>query len=132
MSVQINIYLRPGAGNDVYLRQERFAVPIDVFLFANLGSANDVYLRPHGRLIPAGEYTPPPAFPTQFDFLRFQDGTEKQLCVVAEGDANVGEGIRIHHGGVTYAVYIVDTSDTYASSIRFETAAGIRAVRLKS
>jgi hypothetical protein len=78
------------------------------------------------------ELLPDLSFPFQYGFLHFQDGTDKQLCVVAEGDANVGEGLRIRHGGVTYAIYIVDTTDPNASNLRFEVSTGTRAIRLKT
>jgi hypothetical protein len=132
VSVQINVYLRAGTGNDVYLRGERFTHAIDVFLFANNGPANDVYLRPEGRLLPASSEIVIPGFPTQYSGLRFFKGTVQELCLVATADAPSGDCPRISKNGTTYAIYLVDTSDPNASHIRIAADGGTKAMRLKT
>lgn len=73
-----------------------------------------------------------PVFPTQYSGLRYYHGTVKELCLVATADAPAGSQWRIMKGGVTYAVYLVDTSDSNASAIRVNTASGVKAARLKT
>lgn len=72
------------------------------------------------------------SFPTQYSGLRYYHGTVKELCLVATADAPAGSQWRIMKGGVTYAVYLVDTSDSNASAIRVNTASGVKAARLKT
>lgn len=74
-------------------------------------------------------------FPTQFAGLRtFYGAAMKELCLVANADAPSGMGAvwRILKGAVTYAVYLVETTDPNASSVRIKTSTGIKAVRLKT
>lgn len=72
-------------------------------------------------------------FPTQFFGLRVYDnGAVQDLCLVATADANSGNQLRLRKGGTTYAVYLVDTSDGNASTVRIRTGAGVRAIRRKT
>lgn len=82
------------------------------------------------ELLPSG-----PVFPTQYSGLRvFYGGTVKELCLVAEVDAPSGMGgvLKVDKNGTLYAVYLVDTTDGDASSVRINTSSGIKAVRLKT
>jgi len=75
------------------------------------------------------------AFPAQFSGLRtFYNALIRELCLVAEVDAPSGMGgvIKVQKGGVKYAVYLVDVTDTNASSVRVKTSTGVKAVRLKT
>ena len=77
----------------------------------------------------------PGAFPAQFAGLRtFYDGAVKELCLVAEASAPGGMGgvPKLRKGGTTYAIYLVETTDPNASKVRTRTAAGTRAIRLKT
>lgn len=81
------------------------------------------------------ELLPSSGFPTQYAGLRvYYAGTVKELCLVAEADAPAGMGgvIKIVKGGTNYAVYLVETSDPDASSVRVRTSAGTKAMRLKT
>lgn len=71
-------------------------------------------------------------FPTQYSGLRVYTGAVVELCLVATGDAPTGDCPRVHKGGTTYAVYLVDPSDPNASPIRIATNDGVRAMRLKT
>ena len=72
-------------------------------------------------------------FPVQYSWLRsFFQGTVQQLSVVAWTDAPTGNTLAISKGGVTYAVYLVDTIDVNASPIRLTTTTGTKAIRLKT
>lgn len=74
-------------------------------------------------------------FPTQYAGLRtFYGGTVKELCLVAESDAPTGMGgvLKVDKNGTIYAVYLVDTSDGNASSVRMQTSTGVKAIRLKT
>ena len=75
------------------------------------------------------------AFPTQFSGLRvFYGGVVKDLCLVAVADAPTGMGGRllVDKNGTTLCVYLVETTDPNASSVRMATSAGTKAVRLKT
>lgn len=75
------------------------------------------------------------AFPTQYFGLKaFYRGAVKDLCLVAVADAPAGMGgvPRVQKGGVTYAVYLVETSDPNASPVRMQTSAGVKAIREKT
>ena len=75
------------------------------------------------------------SFPTQFEGLRvFYGGTVKSLCLVAEADAPTGMGGRllIDKNGTTLAIYLVETTDPNASSVRVRTSTGTKAARLKT
>lgn len=74
-------------------------------------------------------------FPAQFSGLRtFYGGAVVELCLVALDDAPAGMGgqIRVEKGGVSYAAYLVETSDPNASSVRVRTTTGTKAIRLKT
>lgn len=74
-------------------------------------------------------------FPTQYFGLKaFYRGAVKDLCLVAVADAPAGMGgvPRVQKGGVTYAVYLVETTDPNASPVRVRTSAGTKAIREKT
>lgn len=81
--------------------------------------------------------TLPPAeggggFPTQYAGLRtYYGGTVVSLCLVAVADAPAGMGAApiVYKGGTPYAVYLVETTDPDASSVRLPTSAGIKSIR---
>lgn len=93
----------------------------------------DVQVHPRRR-----DETPtaaPGGFPTQYSGFRVQKtGSTIELCMVAEADAPSGMGgvIKIRKGGVTYALYLVETGDANASPVRVRTTTGTKAVRLKT
>jgi hypothetical protein len=64
----------------------------------------------------------------------FYGGTVKSLCLVAQADAPTGMGGRllIDKNGTTLAVYLVETTDPNASSVRVRTSTGAKSVRLKT
>lgn len=75
------------------------------------------------------------SFPTQYSGLRvYYAGVVKDLCLVAEADAPSGMGgvIKINKNGTNYVVYLVETGDSNASSVRIKTGTGVKAVRLKT
>ena len=75
------------------------------------------------------------SFPVQYDgFYIKKDAGSVALCLVATADAPVGMGgqPRFYKGGVTYCIYLVETSDTHASPVRMQTTTGTKAVRLKT
>lgn len=78
--------------------------------------------------------TQPPAtggFPTQYPGLRvYYGGAVRSLCMVAVADAPTGDTPMVHKNGTTYAVYLVDTTDPNASSVRLRTNDGTKAIRL--
>ena len=78
--------------------------------------------------------TQPPAegsFPTQYPGLRvYYGGAVRSLCLVAVADAPTGDTPMVRKGGTTYAVYLVDTTDPDASSVRLRTNDGTKAIRL--
>ena len=100
----------------------------------DLGAAGWRFMGPP----PVVVVVPPPAgvpFPPQISGLRIkQVGAIIELCMVALADAPAGMGgqLRLRKNGVTYAVYLVETSDTFASPVRIQTATGIKAIRLKT
>lgn len=74
-------------------------------------------------------------FPTQFAGLRtWHSGALLELCLVATADAPAGMGgqPRVRKGGVTYAVYLVATTDPQASPVRIRTSTGVKAIRKKT
>ena len=74
-------------------------------------------------------------FPTQYAGLRaYYGGAVRELCLVAAADANTGMGAApmLRKGGVTYAVYLVETTDPDATPVLFRTDLGIKAVRAKT
>ncbi len=72
-------------------------------------------------------------FPAQIAGLRvFYGGMVRELCLVAAADAPAGDTPMVRKGGTTYALYLVETADPSASSVRIQTAGGTKAVRLKT
>lgn len=97
----------------------------DIFLYAGEANKNDVRLRDPTKS----------GFPVQFAGFRIEKGgVALDLCLVAIADAPSGMGgqPRIQKGGVTYAIYIVETTDPNASAVRVKTTTGIKAVRKKT
>ena len=72
-------------------------------------------------------------FPEQFPIVKVQTpaGTII-LSSVADEDAPSGMGgvLKIRKGGVDYALYLVETTDVHASTVRIKTSTGIKAFRL--
>ena len=69
-------------------------------------------------------------FPTQYPGLRtYYGGAVVSLCMVAVADAPAGDVPRVHKNGTTYAVYLVDTTDPNASSVRLRTNDGTKSIR---
>ena len=76
-----------------------------------------------------------PTFVTQYAGLRvYDDAAVKELCLVAEAGAPLGMGgvLKTRKGGVTYAVYLVETTDPNASHAYVRTTTGTKAIRLKT
>lgn len=75
-----------------------------------------------------------PVFPTQYSGLRVWDSAMVELCLVAESDAptSMGGAWKVRKGGVDYAVYLVETSDPLATSVRIKTSVGVKAARIKT
>lgn len=74
-------------------------------------------------------------FPTQYSGLKvYYNGAIRELCLVAVADAPAGMGAapRISKGGVTYAVYLVETTDPDATPVRLRTTTGTKSVRRKT
>ncbi len=77
------------------------------------------------------ELLPSSSFPTQYPGLRvYYGGAVRSLCLVAVADAPTGDTPMVRKGGTTYAVYLVDTTDPDASSVRLRTNDGTKAIRL--
>lgn len=73
-------------------------------------------------------------FPSQYSGLRaYYDSTVYDLCLVSVSDAPTGMGgvLKVRKNSTTYAVYLVETTDPMASSIRIKTSTGVKAIRLK-
>lgn len=130
---RFDVVLQPGAPvtTDVYLRPNRTYT--DVYLYPAPERTGDIYLRPNwNRPYPEGAGA---AFPTQFSGLRYYDnGAVQDLCLVATADApaSMGGQLRIDKNGTVYAVYLVETTDGNASTIRIRTTTGTKALRLKT
>ena len=74
-------------------------------------------------------------FPVQYSGLRvYYDSAVHDLCLVAVGDAPSGMGgvLKVKKNSTNYAVYLVETTDPMASSVRIKTSTGIKAIRLKT
>lgn len=102
--------------------------------FVGHSTSTDLVARPAIYVQTAAAYVPP-GFPTQFFGLRVYDnGAVQNLCLVATADAPTGMGAspRVRKGGTIYAVYLVETSDPNASTVRCRTSAGTKAIRLKT
>jgi hypothetical protein len=95
----------------------------DVYLYPVEANPTDVRLRD-----PSGSGV---GFPTQYAGLRYYHGTVKELCLVDVADAPLPVW-RIRKNSTTYAVYLVDTADPNASTVRISTASGTKAARLKT
>ena len=81
------------------------------------------------------ELLPTSTFPTQYSGFRVYDnGAAFDLCLVATADAPTGMGgqLRLRKGATTYAVYLVETSDGDASTVRIRTTTGVKAIRRKT
>jgi hypothetical protein len=69
---------------------------------------------------------------TQYSFLHFKKGNGTYAaCVVPSGSGQSGMGgvPKIRQNGVTYDIYLVQTTDQYASPLRIQTSLGTKAVR---
>lgn len=123
-------------GNSAGLRISRtLALETGVFLF----SGQDVGLRKSrtliaspGTFIFSGQPVNLIVFPTQFEGLKYFHNTIRELSLVAVEDAPAGDRITIYKDGVEYAIYLVDTDDPFASTMRINTRDGIKAIRLKT
>ena len=91
---------------------------------------HDVFARP-GRNVAPVVAEGGGGFPTQIPGLRvYYGGAVRSLCLVAVADAPAGDTPMVRKNGTTYAVYLVDTSDPNASSVRIRTGAGTKSIRL--
>lgn len=114
-----------------------FRTALAVFAFATTAAwgSHDVFARPDRNVIPVTVEAPPPGFPTQYaGFRTYYNGAVRELCLVAVADANTGMGAApmIDKNGTTYAIYLVETSDPDASHVYLATAAGTKAIRVKT
>lgn len=112
----------------------RTALAVFAFAATLAYGPSDVFARPAQNVVGVSS-APPPAFPTQYAGLRtYYDGAVRELCLVAAADANTGMGAApmIRKGGVTYAVYLVETTDPLATPVRIRTSAGTKAIRIKT
>lgn len=74
-------------------------------------------------------------FPTQYLGLRvWHSGAVVELCMVAAADGATGMGDipMIRKGGVTYAIYLVETADPNASAVRIAAELGTKSIRKKT
>jgi len=100
-----------------------------IYLVAGHATPNDIVLRDVTQQPGGG------SFPTQFAGLRaYYQAAVHDLCLVAAADAATGMGAApmIRKGGVTYAIYLVETTDPNATPIRIATSAGTKAIRVKT
>lgn len=128
----------------------------DIFLYAGDASPNDIVLRalplvdivsttiwllaldatPKNIILRDPTATPVVGgFPTQYLGFRIHKGSgDIDICLVAEADAPAGMGgvWKIRVGGVTRAVYLVETGDGNASPLYIRTVTGTKAARLKT
>lgn len=75
------------------------------------------------------------SFPSQYSGLRtYYASSVVELCLVDEADApsSMGGVLKIDKNGTRYAIYLVETSDPNASSVRINTLGGVKAMRLKT
>lgn len=131
------------ADSDVKLRAlpTTTAAVLVITLWAGAGSPNNVILRampaapaPVSTVIRLYDFSGA-VFPTQYAGLRtYYGGAVQELCLVEEADAATGMGAvpMVRKGGVTYAVYLVETSDPDASNVRIRTSAGTKSIRNKT
>jgi hypothetical protein len=135
----IDIILRPKDASRGTYDVQGYGIsrkPINVKLYARDASRGtyDVQLRPTNRVLPS-EIVVPPGFPTQYSGFKIRKtGSTIELCMVAEADAATGMGgvPKIRKGGVTYAIYLVETADGNASPVRIKTTTGTKAIRVKT
>lgn len=135
MADQNKITLRAGHAtpNTIVLRDLPVAdVPAGttIRLYENHATPNNIILR--DPTVTEG----PSGFPTQYSGMRIKgNASVLELCLVAEADAPSGMGgvfkIRVG-GGLTRALYLVETTDPNASPLRIRTGTGTKAVRLKT
>lgn len=129
MADQTAIILYAGASpsTDIILRALPLPTVVEttIYLYAGASPSTDIILR-NPLTAPSGG-----GFPTQYAGLRvYYGGAVRSLCLVAEGDAPSGNVPKVRKNGVTYAVYLVDTADPNASSVRLRTGTGTKAIRL--
>lgn len=108
-----------------------YRTALAVFAFAATAAwgSHDVFARPDRTVPPTAVAAP--AFPTQYPGLRvYYGGAVRSLCMVAVADAPTGDTPMVRKNGTTYAVYLVDTTDPNASSVRLRTNDGTKAIRL--
>jgi hypothetical protein len=122
-----------GVQADGYLARQFTPRVFDGFLLGNNGTQADGYLRPQRWAFDIAVSGSSP-FPTQYSGLRYFHGTVRELSLVALADAPVGMGgqWRIRKNGTDYAVYLVETTDPNASTVRIRTSTGTKAARLKT
>ena len=125
--------LHAGAASptDIVLRtlQATTVAATVIYLFAGAASPTDIILRNPLETPAAG------GFPTQYAGLRtYYHAAVQELCLVAAADGATGMGAipMVSKNGVTYAIYLVDTTDPNASLVRMEAGVGIKAIRLKT
>lgn len=134
MSDRIEVGARPGHPTTTDL-VAFVGINLGIALVAFVGHPTAVDLVAQPAIYSQVATAPPPAFPTQYSGLRaYDDGTVVELCLVATADAASGMGAvpPIQKNGVTYAVYLVETSDPNASRVRVQTSAGTKALRIKT
>lgn len=132
----IDIQLRPGhvTSADVY-NSTPGDFPFGLGLYVGHTTGADVVNRPHPYYSPPSGVVPPPPFPTQYAGLRVYHGAAAlELCLVSTADGASGMGgiPHIRKAGVTYAIYLVETSDPLATPVRIRTSLGTKAVRVKT
>ena len=111
----VTLYALSGTPTNILLQQMPVATRSDI----------TVTLYPFGGAV----------FPTQYSGLRtYYGGAVRELCLVAAADANTGMGAApmLRKGGVTYAVYLVETTDPDATPVRIRTDLGTKANRIKT
>lgn len=124
----ITLYQGASPSTDIILRALPLAdvVETTIYLYAGASPSTDIILR-DPTAVPSGGG----GFPTQFPGLRvYYGGAVRSLCMVAVADAPTGDTPMVHKNGTTYAVYLVDTTDPNASSVRLRTNDGTKAIRL--
>ena len=102
-----------------------------IFLYAGHATPNNVILSDPTVVIETGGG----GFPTQYSGFKIRKtGSTIELCLVAEADAATGMGgvPKIRKGGVTYALYLVETADGNASPVRIRTSIGTKSIRVKT
>lgn len=134
MADQRKITLRPlhATPKSIYLRALPVAdLPAGTKIYLRALHATPKNIRLFSPLVPSGAG---PSFPTQYAGLRYFSGTMRELALVALADAPAGMGgqWRVRKNATDYAVYLVETTDPNASTLRVRTATGTKAARLKT